>query len=141
MIQVEAITFAYPHSAPLFERFTWQVARGQAWAVIGPSGCGKTTLLHLLAGLLRPQAGQIVIDGQVLRRPRPRTGLILQDYGLLPWATLRANVALGLDIRAFYGPDGVHAPRDDVLDDKDARIHHWMTRLGIAHLAGHYPHQ
>ncbi|PWH13442.1 MAG: ABC transporter ATP-binding protein [Ardenticatenia bacterium] len=141
VIQVEAITFAYPNGTCIFEDFSWQVARGEAWAVVGPSGCGKTTLLHLLAGLVRPQAGCIRIDGQVLRRPRPRTGLILQDYGLLPWATLRANVALGLDIRAFYGPDGVHAPRDEVLDDKEERVRYWMTRLGIHHLAGHYPHQ
>ncbi len=141
MIQVDAVTFAYPNGTRIFERFSWQVARGEAWSVIGPSGCGKTTLLNLLAGLSRPQEGRIVIDGHALRRPRPRTGLILQDYGLLPWATIRANVALGLEIRAFYGPDGVHAPRDEVLDDKDERVRHWMTRLGIHHLANHYPHQ
>jgi ABC-type nitrate/sulfonate/bicarbonate transport system ATPase subunit len=141
MIQLEAITFAYPNGTCIFEDFSWQVAHGEAWAVVGPSGCGKTTLLHLLAGLVRPQAGRILIDGQVLRRPRPRTGLILQDYGLLPWATLRANVALGLDIRAFYGPDGIHVPKDEVLDDKEERVRYWMTRLGIHHLAGHYPHQ
>jgi NitT/TauT family transport system ATP-binding protein len=141
MISVQELTFAYPDGTQIFDHFTWQVGRGEAWSVIGPSGCGKTTLLNLLAGLFRPQSGQILIDGQLLRRPRPRTGLILQDYGLLPWATIRANVALGLEIRAFYGPDGIHAPADEVLDDKEERVNYWLKRLGIHHLAHHYPHQ
>jgi ABC-type nitrate/sulfonate/bicarbonate transport system ATPase subunit len=141
MIELRDITFAYPGGAAIFDRFSWCARRGQAWSVIGPSGCGKTTLLNLLAGLYRPTAGQILIDGQPLQRPRPRTGLILQDYGLLPWATIRANTALGLDIRAFYGPDGVHAPADEVLDDREERVTGWLKRLGILHLAWQYPHQ
>ena len=91
---------------------TWAAERGDAWAVLGPSGCGKTTLLYLLAGLRFPTSGRVLIDGQPLTRPRPTTGLILQDYGLLPWATVRQNVELGLRVRNFYGPDGTHAPRD-----------------------------
>jgi ABC-type nitrate/sulfonate/bicarbonate transport system ATPase subunit len=51
------------------------------------------------------------IDGQVLTRPRPQTGLILQDYGLLPWNTVLDNIRLGLRVRQFYGPDGKHAPK------------------------------
>jgi len=141
MILIQDLTFVYPNGVKIFDRFSWSAERGQAWSVIGPSGCGKTTLLNLLAGLYRPTAGQILIDGQPLRRPRPRTGLILQDYGLLPWATIRTNAALGLQIRAFYGPDGVHAPADETLHDKGQRIGGWLTRLGIHHLADHYPHQ
>jgi NitT/TauT family transport system ATP-binding protein len=141
MIEVDDLTFTYPNSATIFERFSWQVARGESWAVIGPSGCGKTTLLSLLAGLYRPTSGQIRIDGQPLQRPRPRTGLILQDYGLLPWATLRANAALGLEIRAFYGPDGIHAPADETVNDRAERVAGWLRRLGIQHVAHQYPHQ
>jgi NitT/TauT family transport system ATP-binding protein len=140
-LSVRGLTFSYPNGVAVFDGFTWRVERGQAWAVIGPSGCGKTTLLMLLAGLLRPTAGQVWVDGQPLNRPRPRTGLILQDYGLLPWATVWHNAALGLDIRTFYGPDGVHAPADDPVVDKPARVSYWLTRLGIHHLARHYPHQ
>ena len=54
----------------------------------------------------------MLIDGQPAERPRPHTGLILQDYGLLPWATVRQNAELGLRVRDFYGPDGKHAPQD-----------------------------
>lgn len=72
---------------------------GESLALIGPSGCGKTSLLYLLAGLLAPTAGRIAIAGEPVARSRPGTALILQDYGLLPWKTVRENAALGLRIR------------------------------------------
>src|SRR5512133_1279987 len=98
MIEFDQITFSYPHKAPLFDGFSWRVPRAQAVSVLGPSGCGKTTLLYLLAGLRFPQSGAVRMDGVVLRRPRPATGLILQDYGLLPWSTVYDNVRLGMRI-------------------------------------------
>jgi NitT/TauT family transport system ATP-binding protein len=141
MIHVQELVFTYPNGTAIFEGFSWTVEQGEAWAIIGPSGCGKSTLLYLLAGLRQPTAGQVLIDGQRLRRPRPRTGLILQDYGLLPWATVRDNATLGLQIRAFYGPDGVHTPSDERFEDKESRVGYWLRRLGIDHVARQYPHQ
>lgn len=138
MITLEAITFAYPHGATIFENYSWQAQQGESWAVIGPSGCGKSTLLYLLAGLLMPSRGRILIKGQPVKRPRPRTGLILQEYGLLPWATVRQNVALGLKVRQFYGPDGKHAPLERITD---LDISPWLKRLGIAEIADQYPNQ
>lgn len=136
MIQVRSLAFSYPNHSPLFERFDWQVERGESWAILGPSGCGKSTLLSLLAGLLFPTSGSIRIAGEPLLRPRPHTGLIIQDYGLLPWATVRQNAALGLRLRNFYGPDGVHAPRDyrPTLD-----VDPWLERLGLLDVAESYP--
>ena len=78
MINVEALTFLYK-TTPVFENFNWQAQRGDSWAVLGPSGCGKSTLLALLAGLRLPSAGKVMINGELLTRPRPHTGLILQD--------------------------------------------------------------
>ena len=141
IITFDDVTFAYPGGATIFEKFSWQVKRGGAWAILGASGCGKSTLLYLVAGLRQPTAGQLLVDGQPISRPRPRTGLILQDYGLLPWATVRANAALGLDIRRFYGPDGKHTPKDELLTDKSKRVDYWLERLGINHVARQYPHQ
>jgi NitT/TauT family transport system ATP-binding protein len=139
MIDVEDISFAYMQSSPLFSHFTWQVGKGQSWAVLGPSGCGKTTLLYLLAGLLFPTGGQVLVDGQALARPRPETGLILQDYGLLPWNTVLDNIRLGLRIRQFYGPDGKHAPRIPLGVGND--VHKWIKRLGLSGLEQQYPGQ
>jgi len=139
MITFSDLTFAYPGGAAIFDGFSWQVARGEAWAVIGASGCGKSTLLMLVAGLLQPKSGVALVDGQRLERPRPRTGLILQDYGLLPWATVWDNAALGLKIRRFYGPDGKHTPADENLRAVERRVDYWLGRLNIASVARQYP--
>jgi ABC-type nitrate/sulfonate/bicarbonate transport system ATPase subunit len=137
MIEVEGLTFSYG-PWPLFQGFSWKIETGDFWAVIGPSGCGKSTLLTLLAGLRLPQGGTIRIQGQPLLRPRPQTGLILQDFGLLPWATVRQNVELGLKIRRFYGPDGIHAPRHP---RRGHSVDFWLEKLDIAQVADRYPSQ
>jgi ABC-type nitrate/sulfonate/bicarbonate transport system ATPase subunit len=141
MITLTDLTFTYPSGPAIFEGFSWHVARGEAWAVIGTSGCGKSTLLMLIAGLLRPSAGSALVAGQPLGRPRPRTGLILQDYGLLPWATVWDNAALGLKIRRFYGPDGKHTPADENLLSLHERVDHWLRRLNVASVAHQYPNR
>lgn len=166
MITVSALTFTY-NTAPIFQNFNWQVARGEAWAILGPSGCGKSTLLYLLAGLRKPTSGEILIEGETIIRPRPRTGLVLQDFGLLPWSTCEDNVSLGLRLRGFYGPDGKHAPKDrnenqhaegadktknsqrtsapisgiSVQRFKDASVDYWLKRLAIDHVRAQYPSQ
>ena len=138
MIKIDSLTYGYSPNALVFQDYSWQANRGEAWAVLGPSGCGKTTLLYLLAGLLIPNSGQVMIDGHVLERPMPNTGLILQDYGLLPWATVRRNAELGIRIRNFYGPDGKHTP-EGFRPDLDVKP--WLERLGLAAFADKYPGQ
>jgi ABC-type nitrate/sulfonate/bicarbonate transport system ATPase subunit len=138
VIRLESLTYSYGPGVPVFEDFSWKTEPGEAWAVLGPSGCGKTTLLYLLAGLRLPDTGRVLVDGQPISRPRPHTGLILQDYGLLPWATVRQNVELGMRVRSFYGPDGKHAPVDfregHLLDP-------WLERLGLSLLKNKFPGQ
>ncbi|MBA4421198.1 MAG: ABC transporter ATP-binding protein [Anaerolinea sp.] len=138
MLQVEQLWFSYPHGKPIFQGFDWKVKRGETWSILGSSGCGKTTLLYLLAGLRQPTSGRVLIDGQLLIRPRPQTGLILQDYGLLPWATVRHNASLGLMVRDFYGSDGTHAP---VRKEHVLGTDYWLERLGINSLTDKYPSQ
>ncbi|NJC95493.1 MAG: ABC transporter ATP-binding protein [Anaerolineales bacterium] len=138
MISIRSIDFAYSSLPLLFKEFSLEISRGETWAILGPSGCGKTTLLYLLAGLRFPTAGGIEIDGQRLARPRPHSGLILQDYGLLPWSTVRENVELGLRLRKFYGADGTHAPRNF---QPKSNVDHWLERLGIDMVADKYPSQ
>ena len=141
MVKLEKVSFAYPGGGkPIFDQFDWEIDIAQSWAVLGPSGCGKTTLLYLLAGLVLPQSGRVTVDGQLLTRPRPQTGLVLQDYGLLPWATVAQNVNLGLQMRGFYGPDGKHAPRPAGAAAGQAPDF-WLRRLGITEVAGAYPGQ
>ena len=141
MIDFHDVTFAYPNARPVFDRFNWSIARGERWAVIGGSGNGKTTLLMLLAGLRLPTSGAIMLDGQIVDRPRPRTGLVLQEYGLLSWATIKQNVSLGLKVRNFYGPDGRHAPVEHVVGPIEPLVERWLRRLGIDLLRDRYPAQ
>ena len=60
--------------------------------LVGPSGCGKSTLLRLAAGLLLPEQGTVSIGGELVREPRPSTGIVFQAPTLLPWATVLDNV-------------------------------------------------
>jgi ABC-type nitrate/sulfonate/bicarbonate transport system ATPase subunit len=138
MIRLNSLRFTYPGASALFEDFSHEILHGETWAILGPSGCGKTTLLYLLAGLRFPTHGSIEIDGERLIRPRPRTGLILQDYGLLPWSTVRENVELGLQVRSFYGEDGKHTP---VAFQPQNNVSYWLERLGIDDVANKYPAQ
>jgi NitT/TauT family transport system ATP-binding protein len=78
------------------------------------------------------------MDGKPLTRPRPRSGLILQDYGLLPWSTVRENVELGLQVRKFYGEDGKHTPIDFQPGNN---VPYWLKRLGIDEVADKFPNQ
>jgi NitT/TauT family transport system ATP-binding protein len=71
---------------------------GKISALIGPSGCGKTSLIRIMAGLLKPSAGSVVISGEEVRGVRKTTAVIFQDYGLLPWKTVLANAELPLEI-------------------------------------------
>jgi len=143
MITIENLTFRYgTRATPVFLGFSWHVAPGEAWSIIGPSGCGKTTLLMLIAGLRRATSGTIRVGDTIITRPRPETGLILQDFGLLPWATVWDNVALGLRVRRFYGPDGKHAPRGQPPPSRqEARcmVEEWLRRLNIYEQRDKFP--
>ena len=80
--------------------------------VVGPSGAGKTTLLRLVAGLLRPDAGEIVLDGRTLTGPTTfvaphlrNVGMVFQEYALFPHLSVAANVAFGLRARRISAPE------------------------------------
>lgn len=138
MIQIESLSFNYQDGPQVFDGFNWSVERGEAWVILGPSGCGKSTLLYLIAGLTFPQSGVVNIDGNKISRPRPKSGLILQDYGLMPWATVQENAGLGLKVRSFYGPDGRHAPAET---NNPLGVDHWLERLHLTDQADKFPGQ
>uniref|UniRef100_A0A7C5ES81 ABC transporter ATP-binding protein n=1 Tax=Desulfobacca acetoxidans TaxID=60893 RepID=A0A7C5ES81_9BACT len=86
LIELRQITFAYPGSPrPVFENFNFQLLPGNHLGLIGPNGCGKTTMLHLIVGLLRPQAGSIRIFGVEVKKEkdfievRRKVGLLFQN--------------------------------------------------------------
>lgn len=130
MVEARDLRVIYPGHPPVeaLAGVSFRVPRGTTCAVIGPSGCGKTTLLHALAGLLRPTAGEITVAGERVTGPRERTALILQDYGLFPWKTVWGNVVLGLQIRRR--PSSAYARAESLL-----------RALGLWDLRHRYPGQ
>ena len=78
---------------------------GEFSAIIGPSGCGKTSLIKIMAGLLFPNEGTVTIGESPLMGVRKQTAVIFQDYGLLPWKTVRDNAELPLRIRGVSRND------------------------------------
>ncbi len=98
-------------------------------SIVGPSGCGKSTLLNLVAGLLAPKAGQISFHGVPQRGLARQASYLFQVDALLPWKTVRGNIALGLEFRGV--------PRSEA----HARAQEWIRRVGLSGFEDRYPHQ
>jgi NitT/TauT family transport system ATP-binding protein len=75
------------------------VQKGEIVSIVGPSGCGKSTLLYMIAGLLMPSAGRILVGGNPVTGPDPRIGIVFQEFRIFPWRTALENVAFGLEAR------------------------------------------
>lgn len=105
------------------------INRGEFICLLGPSGCGKTTLLNLVAGFEKPTGGQILLDGQVVEQPSIRYVTIFQNYGLLPWRTVRGNVELGLESLGL----------DKAAIRKIAG--EYIELVGLSKFENHHPHQ
>ncbi|WP_142781700.1 ABC transporter ATP-binding protein [Agrobacterium sp. T29] len=84
---------------PVLANFSIDIAPGEIVSVLGSSGIGKSSLLRVLAGLHRPDAGVVEVDGVLLEDVHPRLAIAFQNPGLLPWLDLEGNVAFGLDFR------------------------------------------
>jgi NitT/TauT family transport system ATP-binding protein len=105
---------------------------GEFLVVVGPSGCGKSTLLDLLAGLERPSAGEILIDGQSVRGPGLDRAIVFQQYALFPWRTARANVEFGLE--------AVTSGRLS-RTQRRAKAQSYLSLVGLDGFEGRYPHE
>ncbi|HVU14944.1 MAG TPA: ABC transporter ATP-binding protein [Phototrophicaceae bacterium] len=74
-------------------------------SIVGPSGCGKSTLLRVVAGLIRPDDGSVLLDGQPIRGPGADRGMVFQTYTLFPWLTVQGNVEYGLRLKRMSGSE------------------------------------
>ena len=71
--------------------------RGEFVAILGYSGCGKSTIMNLIAGLIKPDRGEVIVNGKRVEGPNPDRGLVFQNYSLLPWFDVYKNVGLAVD--------------------------------------------
>jgi NitT/TauT family transport system ATP-binding protein len=102
-IRVQDVTMVYHghgDSVIALERVNMHVPTGQFASIIGPSGCGKSTLLRLIADILQPHSGQVMLGSDTPRAARHdhALGFVFQSPTLLPWRTVRQNVELPLDV-------------------------------------------
>jgi sulfonate transport system ATP-binding protein len=111
------------------DRISLAIDAGAFVAIVGPSGCGKSTLLNVAAGLLQPTTGEVRVGGAGLSGVNREATYMFQQDALLPWKTVRDNVALGLVLAG--------AARADA----NARAHAWIERVGLTPFAAHYPSQ
>ncbi|WP_028511374.1 ABC transporter ATP-binding protein [Ruminococcus sp. NK3A76] len=104
------------------------IRKGEFISIIGPSGCGKTTLLRLIAGLDKPQAGGLTIDGDPIKDVSPERGYVFQQGGLFPWLTVENNISYGLKARKVF------------KSNKD-KISKYISMVGLDGFEKSYPHQ
>lgn len=101
-VEIRNVTQAFragDSDLPVLDDISLSVRPGEFVALVGPSGSGKSTLVRLLAGLDRPLFGTVEVDGVRVTSPDPSRALVFQDPTLLPWRTVRGNVAIGPQTR------------------------------------------
>lgn len=96
---------------------------GEFVVVVGPSGCGKSTLLNIAAGMIKPDGGEVTLDGQKITAPGPQRAMVFQDHGLFPWLTAAQNIEFGLKMAGVSASE-----RRDRVADALQIVH--LTRSG-----------
>jgi len=111
------------------KQFDLTVKQGEFLAIVGPSGCGKSTFLDMVAGLTKPNSGEIFIDGKLITGPALDRGIVLQGYALFPWRTVQKNVEFGLEIKKVPAKE-----RQEISK-------RFIELVGLEKFADRYPHE
>src|SRR5258706_16100408 len=103
-LAVERLAKIYPDAQgrpgePVFDDVSFGIERGEFVCIIGHSGCGKTTILNVLAGLEQPSGGVVIMDGREVAGPSLERGVVIQGHALMPWLTVRENIAFAVRSR------------------------------------------
>ena len=109
--------------------FSLDIAEGEFVSIVGPSGCGKSTFLNIVLGLIEPVSGVIQLNGTRISGPGQERAMVFQEFGLLPWRSVTANVELGLELK------GVPSAK------RAARANELINLVGLKGFETHYPHE
>ena len=113
----------------VLEDFSLDIRKGELISIVGPSGCGKTTILRMLAGLVQPTSGKILIGDRECTTPGSDRGMVFQDFALFPWRSVRKNVEFGLEIAGM--------PKEQRRERADK----YLKIVGLEKFADHRVHE
>ncbi len=132
LLRVQDITESYQaENGEIFalDHICFSMEKGEFLSIVGPSGCGKSTLLSIIAGLLPPSSGTVLLDGQEVHGVDPRIGYMLQKDNLLEWRSIWRNVLFGLEVRR------------QVNEETTARARGLLQSYGLWEFREKYPSQ
>ena len=129
IVEVRGIAKTYEGGVQALQGVDLGFPEGQLTTLLGPSGCGKTTLLKIIAGLLPPNVGDVLVRGRKVTGPGPERAFVFQDFALMPWATVLRNVAFGLELRGMPGKRRHEVAR------------RYIAEMGLSGFEDRYPHE
>ncbi|GIE97355.1 ABC transporter ATP-binding protein [Paractinoplanes rishiriensis] len=127
-LTLSGVTMRYADFTALSD-VSLQVTEGEFVCLVGASGSGKSTLLSLIAGLTRPTAGTVTLDGRPVTGPGPERGLVFQSGAVYPFRTVERNVAFGLELLPL------------TKAERDRRVDWYLAETGLTALRRHLPKQ
>lgn len=128
-VSVKGLSKTYPGGIEALSDLSLDFPKGQLTSLLGPSGCGKTTLLKIIAGLLEPTSGQVVVNGKPVTGPGPDRAFVFQDFALMPWASVLRNVAFGLELRGV------------ARSEREAIAAKYIGEVGLGGFENKFPHE
>ncbi len=118
------------HDIKVLDDVNLNIGDGEFVCLLGPSGCGKTTLLRLIAGLDQPTSGEVIADGEVVKKPSVDRAVIFQQYSLFPWLTVLENVMFGLNLK-----------KDRTKEENLKAAERYLESVGLIDFKDSYPHE
>ena len=130
-LKVEGLAKTFVPGKPVFADVDFGIERGEFVCIIGHSGCGKTTILNVLAGLDTASSGNVFMDGREVAGPSLERGVVFQGHALMPWLTVRRNIAFAVESR---WPDWNAAKVNE-------QVEKFVAMVGLSHAIDKKPSQ
>ena len=127
IVSIQDVSKSYTDEKPVLHQVSVDVQKGEVVSILGKSGCGKSTLLNCIGGFEAVQKGQILLDSEIVKKPSKRCMMLMQNYGLLPWRSVRKNVELGLEHSGL------------TKQEIEQRVTHYIQMVGLADRANALP--